>query len=538
MDKIIFKVIYYWKHYRLGRAFIVLLASLFIDFTLRTTLGNHEEAAYVIYSLRVLYFVAVILTLAINIMDTYYRDKTDGRSCFRDMKETGRPYYNLLNYYKDANPYKLKVNDYPRGTWKHCEGVILGKYNGHVICRSAFEKGGQGQNYALYAVPGAGKTTSQIIPSCLRWGGSVFALDIKGDIYNATHSKRRIKVFSPDDPKNSCHYNPLGNIGTMTMMERKIYLEQMASVIVPEDKENKYWHETARNLFVGISLYCLNENVRATLPEISQKILEGNAVDWVMTIKDGDCVEAQQYTNSMYGSSEKNISGAYAELAKNVRLFASENLAELLNDDGDTLSPEVLEHEDLYLILPQDKYPIYLSICSLMFADFITYFQHRSDITSGKTGKPILFCLDEFYLWQIDYDFILSALASMRSKKISIFICCQSIGQLSDKYGEKGFQAIMDCCQTISVMSAQDPASRQYFQSLIGTKKELRLSTNTGGAGNYLNDFTQGIGGRSVQEVREPIFQPEDFANFADKDKVLIYINGKYILADKTPWYL
>lgn len=166
----------------------------------------------------------------------------------------------------------------------------------------------------------------------------------------------------------------------------------------------------------------------------------------------------------------------------------------------------------------------------------MSYFMRRTDITSDEMKKPVLFLLDEFAQLRIEEDFLLAALATLRSKCVSIFLCMQSLAQLSGKYGENGCRAIMDCCQIISVMSAQDPESRRWFQSLIGTEKVLKVSTNTGGARVFQNDWAQGGGGRSVQEARDPIFQPEDFANLGNK--VLVYIKGKYILAEKTPWYL
>lgn len=540
MDEMIFKARYLWKHYRLKVPFITIVAS-FVVFKIahRRLISNtmfSDGNSMVLYSLGVCLLVICIMSCMIPVFAVRYKDATNGRNCFIDMRQTGRSYSDLLRYYKDANPYRLDIKDYPVGSWKYCEGVILGQACGHTICRSAYEKGGEGSNYALFAQPGAGKTTCQIIPTALKFGGSVLAIDIKGDIYNATHNHRRIKIFAPDDPENSCHYNPLGQIEKMTVDERKTYLEQMATVIVPEDKENKYWHETARSLFIGISLYCLNEDIKITLPEISKRILQGNAVDWVIDIKDSECAEAQMYCNSLYGTNERNLSGAFSELAKNVRPFASGKLAMLLDDKGEVISPESLQKRDVYIVIPQDKIQIYAPIASILLEDFMSFFLRRANVMTEKNEKPVLFLLDEFPQLRIEADFLLSALATLRSRSVSIFLCLQSVAQLSAKYGEDVFRAIMDCCQIISVMSAQDPDSRRWFQSLIGTEKILKVSTNTGGSGGYQNDWTQGVGGRSVQEMREPIFQPEDFANLGSK--VLVYIKGKYILADKTPWYL
>ena len=467
-----------------------------------------------------------------------YRDMTNGRDCLEDMRTSGRTYWQLLRFYRDADPYRLDISDMPYGRWQDTEGVILGRLEDRVISRSAFTKGGEGCNYSLYALPGDGKTTCQIIPTALQFGGSVLAIDIKGDVYNAARSKRRIKVFAPDAPEQSCHYNPLAEIKEMSIMERRQFLEQMAAVIVPEDRETKYWHETGRAIFIGIALYCIDRDIRTTLPEIAREILRGNAVDWIIKIKESNCEEAKDYTDGLYGSNEKNLSGAYGTLASSVRSFASGSLAELLSDSYDAISPQTLyDGYDIYIEIPQDKISVYSPVSSIMLNAFLFSFMRREDISSarasGRNLRPILMLLDEFPQLSMPYDYLSAALSTLRSKGISIFLCQQSIAQLQEKYGANGFRAITDCIQNISIMSLQDPESRRWAQDLIGTRKVLKMSTSSGGSAD---DMSRGSSSLNAQEDWEPIFRAEEFGNLGDK--VVVYIRGKYVLAEKTPWYV
>ena len=91
------------------------------------------------------------------------------------------------------------------------------------------------------------------------------------------------------------------------------------------------------------------------------------------------------------------------------------------------------------------------------------------------------------------------------------------------------FREIMDNCAYISVMSAQDPKSREYFQKLVGTRKVLKVGKSdtfhTNGNSSSMN----------VQPDREPVYQPEDFGNL--NDHVVIVANGRYIEADKCKCY-
>lgn len=538
MDEMIYRIRYWWHHYKLKYSFIFIILIAVADVLISKRISAGLSGAMspfsqsyelLIFPVHLASFVLSLISIAVPVMVIRYRDETGGRDCFRDMRETGRTYRDLIAYYRDSDPYRLDLSDFPVGKWDSAEGVILGHVGRRVICRSAFTKGGEGNNFALFALPGAGKTTCQIIPTALRFGGSVLAIDIKGDILNVTKNKRRIKVFAPDDPEHSCHYDPLAGIKTMSAIERRTYLEQVAAVIVPEDKENKYWHETARAYFIGIALYCLEWNI-ITLPEIADEILQGNAVDWVLKIKESGCSDAQLYTDSLYGNSAKNLSGSFAELAKCVRPFSYGSLADVLSGGGDMITPATLDAGiDVYVEIPQDKIAIYAPVTSIMITDFMTSFMRKTDVSSGKRIQPVLFLLDEFPQLDLgDPKILLAALSTLRSRCVSIFLCMQSISQLTEKYGENGFRSIMDCCQNISIMSMQDPDSRRWAQSLIGSKKVIKVSTSVGG--KYDSQA-----GRSTQEVLEPIFQPEDFGNLGSK--VLIYMNGRYVIADKTPWY-
>ena len=145
----------------------------------------------------------------------------------------------------------------------------------------------------------------------------------------------------------------------------------------------------------------------------------------------------------------------------------------------------------------------------------------RADLSSGRKQLPILFLLDEFNELSFDYATLMTALATLRSKKVSIFMALQSISQLKQKYGEEGFRGIIDTCGYISLMSAQDPDNRQYFQELVGKRKVLNSSVSK-------NEKTITRGSQIDEEF---IFESGAFNNLGNK--VLIYFNGKYIVAEK-----
>lgn len=521
MGRKILKVIHHygiWQFALLGLGIYGLNSVLHDHFEFIVHFGQATVAVLsgIILSFCILFWIIFFLGY---LQHKVYADKTDGRIYFLDHRRYKRTYTELVEYFKDADPYKMDEEQLPEEDWTKADGIILGKKGKKLIKRSSFGVG----NLAVFSLPGGGKTTSQIIPSAMRFSGSVLAIDIKGDILHYTKDKRKIKIFSPDDPANSCHFDPLAGIRKMDISERRTFIELISMVLVEDEPDGKYFTDGGRDFFCGIALYMLHDNPRISFPGIVHAILQGNAFNWVTDVIVGNCSEAKDYLASYMGNNEKNVAGCYNTLVKAVRPFSAGSLSSLLDGSGDCITPETLEDGyDVYIEIPQDRIKFYAPVTTIIVQNFMTAFMKRPDMSSYDGLRRILFLLDEFPQLHFDFDTLTAGLSTLRSKGVSLFLAQQSIAQISKRYGDDGCREIIDTCAYISVMSAQDPKSRVFFQELIGTRKALRIQ-------NSVNPREMS---RSVQEVREPVFQPEDFGNL--EDDVIIYANGKYIRAQKT----
>lgn len=452
-----------------------------------------------------------------------YKDRTKGRSYKKDHARYRRSWRELAEYFADADPYRIDPESLPKEDWTKAEGVILGKVGKRLVKRPSTGVG----NLATFGLPGSGKTQSQIIPTAARFAGSCLVFDIKGDILSKTRKyRKKVKIFSPGDPTHSCHFNPLSGIDKMSLSDRDKYLQKLAAIIIKEEPKDPYFYRGARAFFVGIFHNTLHDNLRASFPDIIKSILSGNAIDWVTQIMEGNCPEAQAYTDSFFATNEKNVSGCYQHLCDAVRIYGIGDLAGLLDGKGECISAEALEKGyDVYLEIPQDDIATLAPITTVIVETFTTAFMRRTDNSSGDRRRPILIMLDEFPQLQFNLQSLLAGMQTLRSKEVSYILAMQSVSSLSDRYGDDGFRQVMDACAYISVMSAQDPKSRQYFSDLIGTKKVLKIT----------NSENKSDTSRSIQEDRARIYEPEAFGNLAGK--VVIVANGKYIEAEKT-WFM
>ena len=180
-----------------------------------------------------------------------YQQKTQ-RGYQQDRKRySGFSSDELEEHFANADPYQMDVSELPVKDWHDAKGVILGKVGNHLIRRGSAEAG----NLAVFGLPGTGKTLAQLVPTALRFGGSTVVIDIKGDILEYTKDERNIKVFSPEDPGTSCHFNPLGGVRNMDAAELRVFLESLALAILPDPKEKEhYFTEGGRDFFCGVAL--------------------------------------------------------------------------------------------------------------------------------------------------------------------------------------------------------------------------------------------------------------------------------------------
>ena len=543
-------------------ALVLYIANTYIFAYTCNTLGITKRSGfYMPYKLliAVALIAAWFMIVFSSCRSKRYKYLTGGRSFGKDSGKYKRTYYELVEYFSEETNSKMDEEALPNISWKNAEGMILGRAkNGHLF---NIESGKDGKNYFIFGLPSSGKTAGPIICSCLRWGmhhplsknnkktdGSIFCIDLKNDIWKATHNYRKIKRFNLMDPKKSCHFNPLAGIEKLSIDERCNFIENIGFNIIPDTGggDGRYFRETAEDFFNGIALYMLAKDINVSFPDIIKAILAGNAVDWVKRVVADGSDESKRRLASKWGENEKNLSGGYSLLAQSCRKFASETLFYLLDNkpDYEYISVQSLEDGyDVYVQLDQAEIANYSALLSMIVQSFLNGFINREN--NPKAGRlsdgslrPVAFILDEFaQLSTLKYESIATAFMTLRSRNISIICALQSRSSITEMFhSENACMSLIDCVTTFCFLSIQEVATRKWASNLIGTHRVLKIS-------NSLNNGTQGSqnSGRSVNEAREPIIFPEEFGSLKDpannKDELIIYSQGKYIRADKQYYF-
>lgn len=180
---------------------------------------------------------------------------------------------------------------------------------------------------------------------------------------------------------------------------------------------------------------------------------------------------------------------------------------------------------DVYLQISQNNLDVYAPLFTMIIHAFMTGFTSRPDTSSavGRSNRPMLLLLDEFPQLTFSYTMMNTALSTLRSKSIQCMLIAQSVAQLATTYPGESWRALLGNCTYQAILKFNEKITQQHFSTLFGTRKILKISNSTSSNGKS--------SGRSVNEKREPIFQPEDFSDF--QDELAIDYNGHRILANK-----
>lgn len=468
-----------------------------------------------------------------NVLSVRYFLAT-GRNYAYDSGRYHKSYTELMEYFRNAEPHKLDTSVFPEGTWHDTDGLIFGMDGERIISIPSDSE----CNIAVFGPPGSGKTSGIAIINAMRFQGSVLAVDIKGDLYSYVHahSGRKIIQFAPDAPdalEISCSYDPLAGYEDMTETEKKLYVENMATVLIPDEggSEGSYFSSRARKLFQGITHLVLHKDPGASFPDIIHAILESDVFTWVNRAIEGDCAPAKELMSSFYGNNEKNVSGAYDAMTTALVPFSNAVLDRLLARDGKTVSIKDLEDGcDIYLQISQEHLDSYAPLFTLLLQSFSTAFTRRPDKSTGVRNRQILMLLDEFPQLTFSYKMINSDLSTLRSKSVVIMVIQQNMSQLEYRYRPDGARSIIGNCSYQVILGSNDITSSKVFSEMFGDKKVLRINSSVTKSGSESM-------GTTVQESEVRVFPPEYFGDLSSRSSMILYFKGKYAELRKLNCY-
>lgn len=409
------------------------------------------------------------------------------------------------------------------------EGIVLdlmtpGIYIGSAGRDDAYAGIPQGTdgNALIVGYTGSGKTTSIAIPTLATWDGTVFAIDVKGELganyqrlYEQGIASRPYIAFTPsrEDTVSYDVFWWLGEDGEENVSSNLLDLAQTLIPTVPGDPE-PFWVQGEQQVLaallhagymrgLGFSqtvAWVLNSDLTQLCKQLRK---EGNAIETMLlgNIEDNPkmlaAIERGLRNRLSVFATDPHIAHAFRGAREGAIIFTWRDL----------------EKCNVFLNIPADKIEIWAPAIRIMTAQLLRYLERRPDqyTAEGKEVTRTLLLLDEFPRLG-ELPMITDAVATLRSKQVNFMIFCQSLAQLDCIYGKHERAIITDNCSYLAVLGANDPDTQRYLADRIGTylRQEHSLS-------GQVDKWLDPVGyAWQTGECRDYVVQPHELSTLTD----------------------
>lgn len=391
---------------------------------------------------------------------------------------------------------------------------------GYYVGKRSEEDG----NALIVGTIGSGKSYILAKSMVETWRDPFVVLDCKGELSHHYmsllrngRSDRKYLIFDPIN--GGSRYDPFALLKKDASHFIQNVLE-IAFILVPElpADPNSYWTNMARNLLSAIIIYGFS----AGLDFIETMLLAVNypAAELCQKILKSNFTNAKSFIIDISGLKPEHQAAIGTDMKQHLVVFATDPYVQdalSSSEKESTFSWDDITTADdapnVFLRLDQDRLEQWSSMTRLMLTQLIRTMERRPDkqTPKGRKIKPILILLDEFPLLG-KMDAITNALTTLRSKKVTFCLMLQSIAQLDAVYGQDKRKIMVENCPYKILLNITEPDSQEYFSRLIGSIPTGRRSISQ----NYDPATEYTTFSRQIQEFREPIIYPHEFATNSD----------------------
>ena len=384
----------------------------------------------------------------------------------------------------------------------------------------------------FFAGSGGYKTTSNVVPTALRYTGSIVCLDPSTEVapmvidHRRDRLQREVMVLDPTNPVMG--FNVLDGIDRSMKKEEDIVgiAHMLLSESVRfESSAGSYFQNQAHNLLTGLLAHVMlspefagQRNLRSLRQIVSQPEPSVLAM-----LRDVQAHSASAFIRETLGvfvnMTEQTFSGVYSTASKDTQWLSLDNYAALVC--GDTFrSSDIAEgKKDVFLNLPASILRSYPGIGRVIIGSLINAMIEAD----GAFQRRALFMLDEVDL--LGYMRVLEE-ARDRGRKygISMMLLYQSVGQLERHFGKDGAVSWIDGCAFVSyaAIKALDTARNVSAQcgemtvEVKGSSRNVGWNTNTSASRKS----------ESVTFQRRPLIMPHEITQGMRKDEQIIIVQG------------
>ena len=393
----------------------------------------------------------------------------------------------------------------------------------------------------VFAGSGGFKTTSVTIPTALKWGGTLIALDPSNEVAPMVSDHRRkagraVHILDPKSPDTG--FNVLDWIGQFGG-SREEDIAAVASWIMSDTGRqtgirDDFFRASALQLLTAlIADVCLSghtdpehqtlRQVRANLSEPEPKLRE--RLQRIYDLSGSTFVK--ENVAAFVNMTPETFSGVYANAVKETHWLSYPNYAALVSGSSFRTDDLASGKTDVFINLDLKTLETHAGLARVIIGAFMNAIYNRNGAIEGRA----LFLLDE--VARLGFMRILeTARDAGRKYGITLTLLFQSIGQMRETYGGRDAASKwFESASWISFAAVNDPETADYISRRCGTTtveiEQLSRSSQASGSSRT----------RSKQLGSRPLIQPHEVLQMRGDEQIVFTSGNPPLRCGRAIWF-
>lgn len=393
----------------------------------------------------------------------------------------------------------------------------------------------------VFAGSGGFKTTSVTIPTALKWGGGLVALDPSNEVAPMVVEHRRranrdVFMLDPRDP--STGFNVLDWIGRFGGTKEEDAVAVANWVVTDTGRQasirDDFFRASALQLITALTAdVCLSghtkkedqhlRQMRANLSEPEPKLRER-----LQLIYDNSASEfVKENVAPFIAMTPETFSGVYANAVKETHWLSYPNYAALVSGSSFATDDIAGGKVDIFVNLDLKTLEAHPGLARTIIGALLNAIYNRDGKVEGRT----LFLLDE--VARLGYLRILeTARDAGRKYGISLVLLFQSIGQMREAYGGRDATSKwFESASWVSFAAINDPDTADYISRRCGntTVEVDQVSRSSQMSGSSRT--------RSKHLTARPLILPEEVLRMRGDEQIVFTSGNAPLRCGRAIWF-
>lgn len=399
-------------------------------------------------------------------------------------------------------------------------GLILGQ------TRSKYLINNDPAHSLVVAPTGSGKGVGLVIPNLLAWPGTFICLDVKGENHRFTSGyraslKHKVINFSPFAQDQCSHcYNPLDYVSE-NKNRRITDLQVIASILITvSSKADPHFPEEARDLFVGLALYVIDEKAYpSTIGALFRLLGSEDELKDILRHVARTHPEldeaARQLFNSYANKAEKERSGIKSTLGRALMLWRNPVIDAVTSKSDFSFYDLRKTRHAIYIGVSVNEMKTLSPLMRLFFEQAITVLSANEPDPETEPCK-VLMLLDELHLLG-NMDVMANAFTLLRSFNVRIMGIIQNLEALAIPYEKAVWETIIsNCAHQIFFAASGSRQTKRYVSEECGQHK---VKSKTVSRGRGLKYEAPKV---SISEKWEPLIKEHEIGLLGEDEELIL----------------